>query len=91
VSDFAPRHFDGPQPSRDPALTWTILIGGRRATLRIGMRYLAMGAEHQGRPCELIEVDDSSSPRNAYVRFVDPRGGDAVMPVIELELLQLGV
>jgi hypothetical protein len=67
-----------------------VLIGDRRATLRIGMRYNAMGVEHEGRPCELVEVDDSSSPRNAYVRFVDPRGGHAVMPVIELELLQLG-
>jgi hypothetical protein len=91
MQDNTSRHFDGPKPSRDPELTWTIIIGTRRATLRIGMRYIVSAGENQGRPCELVEVDDSTMPRHAYVRFVDQRGGHAVKPVFELELLQLGV
>jgi hypothetical protein len=90
MQDNTARHFDGPHPSRDRELSWTIIVGARTATLRIGMRYLVSVGENQGRPCELVEVDDATSPRHAYVRFVDERGGHAVKPVFELELLQLG-
>lgn len=83
------RDRDGDRtPTTDVSRTFgcEVRVGGelRKVTIQVGRYYVVAptnpaSRKHRGRPCQILELDDSFMPRRAAVRFTDSRGRWAIV------------
>lgn len=83
-------------PTRDPSVRFSLSSNRSRhpqsdewVLLGVGLQYVVdppnpQKKKHRGRPCQLVEFNDSFDPDRALVTFLDGRGRSGVVDVSDL-------